>query len=149
MPVHDGYVLQQAIVKSPLAGDFITMQCKQFLEEQEKVELVPNYLIASKEAVKERDPPKYTRKTVPEVSKSWANLQVRSLLQDFQASVLQVSDAPYDKEVADGMPSVHYEFPTGYNNDYGAKRFEIPEGLFDPSSIRVSALSMLYCRFMK
>ncbi|XP_003747100.1 actin-like protein 6B [Galendromus occidentalis] len=136
VPVHDGYVLQQAIVKSPLAGDFITMQCKQYLEDHEKVELVPNYLVASKEPVKEREPPKYTRKTVPEVSKSWANLQVRTLLQDFQASVLQVSDAPYDKEVAEGMPAVHYEFPTGYNNDYGAKRFEIPEGLFDPSSIR-------------
>lgn len=48
IPVHDGYVLQQAIVKSPLAGDFLTMQCTQFLEEHEKVELVPHYLIASK-----------------------------------------------------------------------------------------------------
>ena len=34
IPIHDGYVLQQAIVKSPLGGDFLTMQCKQFLEEQ-------------------------------------------------------------------------------------------------------------------
>ena len=45
VPVHDGYVLQQAIVKSPLAGDFMTMQCKQFLEEQ-GVELVAPYQIA-------------------------------------------------------------------------------------------------------
>ena len=45
VPVHDGYVLQQAIVKSPLAGDFMTMQCKQFLEEQ-RVELVAPYQIA-------------------------------------------------------------------------------------------------------
>lgn len=48
IPVHDGYVLQQAIVKSPLAGDFLTLQCKNFLEEHEKVELVPHYQIASK-----------------------------------------------------------------------------------------------------
>ncbi|OQR69271.1 actin protein 6B [Tropilaelaps mercedesae] len=137
IPVHDGYVLQQAIVKSPLAGDFLTMQCTQFLEEQEKIELVPNYLIASKEPVKEREPPKFTRKTaLPEVSKAWASLQVKNLVRDFQASVLQVADAPYEQETAEGMPAVHYEFPTGYNADYGAKRFEIAEGLFDPASIR-------------
>ena len=45
VPVHDGYVLQQAIVKSPLAGDFMTMQCNQFLEDQ-GVELVAPYQIA-------------------------------------------------------------------------------------------------------
>ena len=44
-PVHDGYVLQQAIVKSPLAGDFMTMQCKQFIEDQ-GIELVAPYQIA-------------------------------------------------------------------------------------------------------
>ena len=51
VPVHDGYVLQQAIVKSPLAGDFITAQCRQMFEEQ-NIEIVPPYLIASK--VKEK-----------------------------------------------------------------------------------------------
>ncbi len=47
VPVHDGYVLQHGIVKSPLGGDFMTMQCKQFLEEQ-GVELVAPYQIAGK-----------------------------------------------------------------------------------------------------
>lgn len=136
VPVHDGYVLQQAIVKSPLAGDFLTMQCKQFLEDGD-VELAPNYMVATKEQIKDRDPPKWTKKTnLPEVSKAWANLQVKNLVQDFQASVLQVADAPYDRETAEGMPTVHYEFPTGYNMDFGARRFELPEGLFDPQSIR-------------
>lgn len=47
VPVHDGYVITQGIVKSPLGGDFITMQCRQFFEEKE-VELLPACLIASK-----------------------------------------------------------------------------------------------------
>ena len=34
IPVHDGYVLQHAIVKSPLGADFLTNQCQQFLQEQ-------------------------------------------------------------------------------------------------------------------
>jgi actin-related protein len=32
VPVHDGYVLQHAIVKSPLGADFLTTQCQQFLQ---------------------------------------------------------------------------------------------------------------------
>lgn len=47
VPVHDGYVITQGIVKSPLGGDFITMQCRQFFEEKD-VELVPACLVASK-----------------------------------------------------------------------------------------------------
>lgn len=47
IPVHDGYVLQQAIVKSPLAGDFITAQCRQMFEEK-NIEIVPPYVIATK-----------------------------------------------------------------------------------------------------
>lgn len=47
VPVHDGYVITQGIVKSPLGGDFVTMQCKQFLEDKE-IDLTPACLIASK-----------------------------------------------------------------------------------------------------
>merc|ERR1712165_483728 len=33
IPVYDGYVQQKAIVKSPLAGDFVTNECRKMLEE--------------------------------------------------------------------------------------------------------------------
>ena len=46
VPIHDGYVLQAAIVKSPLAGDFITNQCSKFLQEDQKLEIIPTYMIA-------------------------------------------------------------------------------------------------------
>ncbi|XP_064477175.1 actin-like protein 6A [Ornithodoros turicata] len=136
VPVHDGYVLTQAIVKSPLAGDFVTMQCKQYLEEQ-GIEIVPPYLLAGKEMVKECEAPKWTRKNnLPEVTKSWHNYMTKEVLQDFQSSVLQIMDSPYDKESAENMPTVHYEFPNGYNQDFGPERFLIPESLFDPSTIK-------------
>lgn len=35
------------------------------------------------------------------------------------------------------MPTVHYEMPNGYNTDHGAERLRIPEGLFDPSNVKV------------
>ena len=92
VPVHDGYVLQQAIVKSPLAGDFLTQQCKQLLEEQ-GVEMVPPYMIGSKqEPTTQGAAPVWTKKkNLPEVTKSWHSCMVKSMLQDFQASVLQVT----------------------------------------------------------
>jgi actin-related protein len=47
VPVYDGYVLGQAIVKSPLAGDFISLECRKLMEEL-NVDVVPPYMIASK-----------------------------------------------------------------------------------------------------
>ncbi|XP_048092326.1 actin-like protein 6B isoform X3 [Alosa alosa] len=136
IPVHDGYVLQQGIVKSPLAGDFITMQCRELFQEM-NIEITPPYMIASKEPVREGAPPNWTKKDkLPPVSKSWHTYMCNEVIQDFQASVLQVSDSPYDEQVAAQMPTLHYEMPNGFTTDYGAERLRIPEGLFDPSNVK-------------
>jgi len=142
VPVHDGYVIQQAIVKSPLGGDFITLQCQKYFDEQ-KVEIIPPYMIASKETVNENQAAKWTKKSnLPEVNKFWHNYMVKEVLQDFQSIVLQVNDSPCDKSKVEIMPTIHYEFPNGYNKDFGAERFLIPESLFDPSNIKVPGSPM-------
>uniref|UniRef100_A0A671M6R8 Actin-like protein 6B n=1 Tax=Sinocyclocheilus anshuiensis TaxID=1608454 RepID=A0A671M6R8_9TELE len=123
IPVHDGYVLQQGIVKSPLAGDFISMQCRELFQEM-NIDTVPPYMIASK-----------LRRSGPRRTNSLPTCETH-VIQDFQASVLQVSDSPYDEQVAAQMPTVHYEMPSGYSTDYGAERLRIPEGLFDPSNVK-------------
>ena len=53
VPVHEGYVLQQAIVRSPLAGDYLTMQCRQFLDEQlaSSDGIVPIYQVKGTHAI--------------------------------------------------------------------------------------------------
>uniref|UniRef100_A0A8C6Q9N3 Actin-like protein 6A n=1 Tax=Nothobranchius furzeri TaxID=105023 RepID=A0A8C6Q9N3_NOTFU len=159
IPVHDGYVLQQGIVKSPLAGDFMSMQCRELFQEL-SVEIIPPYMIASKvneqstrlenfcflleilymsnfDAVREGSPASWKKKEkLPQVTRSWHNYMCNCVIQDFQASVLQVSDSPYDEQVAAQMPTVHYELPNGYNCDFGAERLKIPEGLFDPSNAK-------------
>lgn len=38
---------------------------------------------------------------------------------------------PYDERLAANIPSVHYEFPTGYHQDFGPERFKLAESLFD------------------
>ncbi len=35
------------------------------------------------------------------------------------------------------MPTQFYEFANGYNSDFGAERYRIPEQMFDPSLIKV------------
>ncbi|KAK2568226.1 Actin-like protein 6A [Acropora cervicornis] len=136
VPVHDGYVLQQAIVKSPLAGDFIMAQCRQMFEEK-NVEIAPPYVIATKEVSKEGGPAIFTKKNnLPSVAKSFHRHMVNETIQDFQASVLQVSDGPYDESALESIPGVVYEFPNGYNDIFGVERFKICEGLFDPSNVK-------------
>uniref|UniRef100_A0A4W6FGX9 Actin-like 6A n=1 Tax=Lates calcarifer TaxID=8187 RepID=A0A4W6FGX9_LATCA len=136
IPVHDGYVLQQGIVKSPLAGDFMSMQCRELFQEL-NVEIIPPYMIASKDGVREGAQASWKKKEkLPQVTRSWHNYMCNCVIQDFQASVLQVSDSPYDEQVAAQMPTVHYELPNGYNCDFGAERLKIPEGLFDPSNAK-------------
>lgn len=39
---------------------------------------------------------------------------------------------------AETMPNVHYEFPNGYNHDFGYEKYKVCEGLFDPNAIKVS-----------
>ena len=53
------------------------MQCKQLLESKD-IEVVPPYMIAAKEAVKDFEKPKWTRKSnLPEVTKSWHNYMMK------------------------------------------------------------------------
>ena len=76
VPVHDGYALQGAVLRTPLAGDFIVAQCKHFIEDL-GVEIVPPYMIATKEAVKEKAQAVWTKKSVlPQVTDSYHNYMV-------------------------------------------------------------------------
>ncbi|KAM7331787.1 hypothetical protein ACRRTK_008495 [Alexandromys fortis] len=148
IPVHDGYVLQQGIVKSPLAGDFISMQCRELFQEM-AIDIIPPYMIAAKPLVLHCISRGGEGMTVGGLELGKRGLEMETggnqtsplpasqeVIQDFQASVLQVSDSPYDEQVAAQMPTVHYEMPNGYNTDYGAERLRIPEGLFDPSNVK-------------
>ena len=94
-------------------------------------------LLIAKEETDVGAPAKFTKKTnLPEVTKSWHNYMVRGVVQDFQASVLQVSDVPYDEDSLSTIPHVPYEFVNGYNDEFGVERFKIPEALFDPMYVK-------------
>ncbi|KAM8953839.1 actin-like protein 6A [Pelodytes ibericus] len=136
IPVLNGEVLQQGIVKTSLAGDFVTEQCREVLQER-KIELIPPYMIASKETVSQEDPANWKiKEELPQVTESWHHYMCNRVIHDFKASVLQVSNALLREQVASTSPTVHYEFPNGFNCNFGAERLKISEGLFNPSMIK-------------
>lgn len=140
VPVHEGYVLSQAVVKSPLGGDYLSLQCRQYLEKQ-GIDLTPSYKIASKDVVKERDVPRFTLRKLPDnLTTSWQNYMQKNLLHDFQ-NILQVLENPYDERVASQIPMVHYEFPTGYHQDFGSERFKLAESLFENAMLGAGQLA--------
>jgi len=135
IPVHDGYVLQHAIVKSPLGSNFLTQQCQQLLSDQQVGITLP-YQIKDKKEVQMNEAAKWTPKpNLPSVAKSWQEYQTREVVKDFQHNVLQVHDQPYSEEACGSIPQVPYEFPNGYNSEFGVERFKIAEALFEPSCI--------------
>lgn len=137
----EGYVLTQAVVRSPLGGDYLSMQCRQHLEAQ-GIDLTPAYMVSTKESVREREPPRFTVKKMPEnLTNSWQQYMLKHLMQDFQISTVQVLETPYDERIAAQIPSVHYEFPTGYHQDFGYERFKLAETLFDHTMLGAGQLA--------
>lgn len=55
------------------------------------------------------------KNTFPKVTDSWHNYMRKSVLEDFQHTVLEVSEKPLDNDVLLNYPTRHYEFPNGYN----------------------------------
>lgn len=87
-----------------------------FIFKENDIQVIPHYLIAKKEQVKEKEKPIWTMKTsLPEVTKSWHSFMCKSVIQNFQQSVLEISEIPYDEKILCGLPTSHYEFPNGYN----------------------------------
>ncbi|KAK5644564.1 hypothetical protein RI129_005864 [Pyrocoelia pectoralis] len=131
VPVLDGYVISNAVVKSPLGGDYLILRSREMLEGL-GIDLTPTALVSSKEILRDKEKPKYTKKNLSFLpTNSWMVYMVKKTVQDFQQSVLQVSESPYDERLAASVPTVNYEFPTGYHQDFGYERFKLAEGLFD------------------
>lgn len=131
VPVLDGYVITNAVVKSPLGGDYLILKSREMLEHM-GIDLTPAALIASKEVIRDKDKPKYVKKKLSfQPTNSWMAYMVKKTVQDFQQSVVQVAEAPFDERIAASIPTIQHEFPTGYHQDFGPERFKLAEALFD------------------
>ncbi|CAK5089733.1 unnamed protein product [Meloidogyne enterolobii] len=156
IPVYDGHCITNAVVRSPVGGDFLVEQCRKMLI-KENVELVPYYKVASKKEVKEGEEPIWTsRKLPPLITKSYEKFMEDQLVEDLIHSTMQLCETPLDVEFMDKLPAVSFGFPCGYLRDFHAERAKIPEALFDlkhadlseeerASLINVAQIALMSC----
>jgi actin-like protein 6A len=131
--VHDGFLLKKSIVKSPIAGQYLT-KCMQQAIEHKKVKLRPRY---SFKRVENEKTGAVTVKDVncANVTDSFKAYHVAAICEDAKHTVCrQLSDTPFSPEDNANIPNVTYELPDGQEISIGTPRFTIPEILFKPGA---------------
>ncbi|KRZ80767.1 Actin-like protein 6A [Trichinella papuae] len=135
-PVYDGFCMTNAIVKTSLGGIALNNHIKKLFQEI-GVEVIPKYMVKSKQPVAEGHPARWKKKkNLPEVTSSFHDFCIKEVFEDFKASICQVSDAALDPIIVDKFPRVNFEFPNGFSVDFGRERFEVGEALFDLSYLK-------------
>ena len=94
VPVHDGYALTQAIVRTPYGGRYISHRVRNLLERM-SIDLTPATHIASKQLVKDRLNPIYTLRKLPPLTESYRDYMTDQLVSDFKSIITQVSCMQY------------------------------------------------------
>ncbi|KAL9118067.1 MAG: hypothetical protein Q9187_005392 [Circinaria calcarea] len=149
-PVHDGLILKKGVMRSPLAGNFISDQLRLlFSTSQPPIPLTPHYLVTSKTPVDAGSPSQATyRSFAPNAAPhdSFRRLQEERVLTEFKESVVQVWPGPGklagqspqgapNEEVAKLQPGRPFEMPDGWNQIFGVERYRAAEGIFDISAV--------------
>ncbi|CBY36280.1 unnamed protein product [Oikopleura dioica] len=130
--VMEGYVIKNAIIQSPIGGDYNTRNALQLLKSSEE-KLFLSYEIDSREELKpgQQAPIFHLKKNLPEVTNSWRAYQETRLAEDWVHQIVQVSESDYRPEEAAMRPAMEYEFPNGVSVGYGVDRFRLAEPLFN------------------
>lgn len=144
-PVHDGLILKKGVVRSPLAGNYVSDQLRLlFSTASPPIPLNPYYLISSKSPVEANAPPQATFRNFANgaaPAPSYRRLQEERLLTEFKETVVQIWPtgrlAGHDAQGRNNLESAknfqprHFEMPDGYNQAFGVERYRAAEGLFD------------------
>lgn len=89
-------------------------------------------MIAKKQSVESGQTAQATLKSFDGLADSYLEFERGRILNEFKESTSQVLDMPYSEVVANSRPSRPFEFPDGYNLNFGAERFATTEPLFQP-----------------
>lgn len=146
-PVHDGLILRKGVLRSPLAGNYISNQLRLlFSTSSPQVPLTPHFVIASKSPVDAGAPAQASyRKFSPgaEPHSSFREYQEERVLTEFKESVVAVWPGPgrlgghaangmTNLDVAKQQPGKPFEMPDGWNQMFPAlDRYRAAEGIFD------------------
>lgn len=143
VPVYDGYALQQAIVKSHIAGNRLDEEFRtQFETKYPDIPIIPSYRTTKKDigggkfAVTIHD--------YPNTHPSYADFRLRELLADIRLTVSTVSPTSMDNQQNQLIPSTPYELPDGKVLNVGIERLLVPESMFNTKFLSVSTKNQIY-----
>lgn len=133
-PVFEGIPLMSAVATSPIGGRALDSACHSLLLE---TGIDPGILFASHKAIETKsqvglgEPPVISLTAGFKGSATWRAWQQQKITSDFCESIVQVPESPGvgERDLA-LRPPKYYEFPCGYNKNFGAERFKIGELLF-------------------
>ncbi|BAT72797.1 hypothetical protein LR48_Vigan11g080300 [Vigna angularis] len=132
-PVLDGYVLQKAVISSPIGGQFLT-ECLTRSLEAKGITPRPRYSFKKKEIspgnlqIVDLD--------FPHTTEGYKLYCQRVIVEDIKECVCRTPDSPYDESAYSNIPMTPYELPDGQIIEVGSDRFKIPDILFNPSLVQ-------------
>jgi actin-like protein 6A len=108
--VHDGYVLQKAIVKSAIGGDVLT-ECLLKTFESKGISIRPRFSFKRKEV--RMGEFEVTPVEFPNTTESYYKYMQRVIAADVKEAVCRVPDSPFDDNSYANIPTTPYELPDG------------------------------------
>lgn len=131
--VHDGYVLQKAVVSSPVGGEVLT-DCLLKTLESRGIKIRPRFSFKRKEV----RPGEFEVANLefPSTTESYYRYMQRQVAADIKEAVCRVPDSNFDENAYANIPTTPYELPDGQTIEVASDRFKIPDLLFNPSLIQ-------------
>lgn len=144
IPVVDGFILRKGIQRSAGFGgdcisrallyDLSTAPPSHTQRQGGPVTIVPRYLVKTKApSVAGAHPPaKLREERILDTTESYKAFQTQRILHEAKETLAQILDEPWNEGQAAARPLRNFEFPDGYNDNFGIERFRAPETLFSP-----------------
>lgn len=133
VPVYEGIPLNSCIAQSNLAGDYLDSQVDSLLSQSNQYYeqlLIPHVKLTNRKTVGLGESPQYDLRAVS-VSDSYTSIAKQSILRDCKEQIVQVAEsASVSEKDLSLRPPRYYEFPCGYNKNFGAERYRLGESLF-------------------
>ena len=126
--MHDGYVLNQSIVRSPVGGHVLD-ECLIASLKAKEIDLHPWYLYSKSSKAPGGQS---SIQDAGNITKSYMSWSREFLAADMKVSHCRMNEQPFVEEDNLNMPMQTYELPDGSQIDVGVERFKIPEILFNP-----------------
>jgi actin-like protein 6A len=123
-PVHEGYVLQKAVVRSPISGEKITDYLHAVLASK-GVTVRPAYAL-SKKVGKDGTVHKVSDAGGLEKTRdSYHKFAQRNIVSDIKETLCRASETRFDDTAHTQIPFLQYELPDGKSIDVGSERFKV------------------------